>query len=115
MATVRTKNSKVKLVGLTPAMAWMLYTLERVARSVTLINEIVITSINDGNHMKDSRHYTDEAIDLRSKNFPSREDKRWFRAQLEAMLGPKFRVLLEDEGLDNEHIHCQVRKGQTYP
>jgi hypothetical protein len=115
MAIVKTKSDNVKLKGLTPAMAWMLYTIEQFCRTITLVDEIIITSINDSTHGSTSRHYRDEAIDIRSKNFPSREEKRWFREALQVALGSKFRVLLEVEGTPNEHFHCQVRKGMTYP
>ena len=82
---------------------------------------LVITSINDGRHSKNSRHYTDEAIDLRSKNFPSKNSKFTFRRFLEEELNslsgykePKFRVLLEYLGKPNEHFHIQVKKGETF-
>ena len=93
----------------------MLRTLEVVKVLFPEIIEIVITSINDSTHSENSRHYRNEAIDIRSKNFPSREVKRNFRAKYEEMLGPKFRVLLENEGTENEHFHTQVKKGHHYP
>ena len=89
----------------------LLQTVQVLAITTTDVTELVITSINDGQHMEGSRHYKNQAIDIRSKNFPNRDSKRQFRAKLEEMLGPGFRVLLENEGLDNEHFHAQVRKG----
>jgi hypothetical protein len=38
-----------------------------------------------------------------------------FIMTLQARLGPKFYVFLEAEGTDNEHGHCQVKKGCVYP
>jgi hypothetical protein len=76
--------------------------------------DLVITSANDSTHGDGSRHYRDEAIDLRSKTFPEGL-KEPFRADLQRRLGPKFRVLLENRGTLNEHFHCQVKKGQTFP
>ena len=76
--------------------------------------EVVITSINDSGHSKNSRHYKDEAVDLRSKNFaPSKKEP--FRVALGVYLNTlcsdcQFTVLLEDLGTDNEHFHIQVRK-----
>lgn len=75
---------------------------------------LVITSANDSGHMAGSRHYTDEAIDVRSKTFASTAAKLRFRRDFEAALGASFRVLLEGPGTDNEHFHAQVRKGHTY-
>jgi hypothetical protein len=76
--------------------------------------DIMVTSINDSNHMAGSRHYTDEAIDIRSNNFKP-ENKTKFVTEFEQYLNSlgtrKFTVLLEDLGIPNEHIHVQVRKG----
>ena len=80
---------------------------------------LTITSINDSQHMGNSRHYTNEAIDLRSKDFISNVAKSRFRENLENFLNEnnpdKFTVLLESLGKDNEHFHIQVKKGQKFP
>lgn len=76
--------------------------------------DLWVTSGNDSTHGTGSRHYSDEAIDVRSHNFRSRMAKRYFREWYERTLGPQFRVLLEGEGTDNEHFHAQVRKGHVY-
>jgi hypothetical protein len=88
--------------------------------SPDLPEDIWITSINDSRHSSNSRHYTDEAIDVRSKNFRSRQAKRDFRSQLEIQLNMRYgflvyRVLLEKLGKKNEHFHVQVRKGTKHP
>jgi hypothetical protein len=105
-------NCRVKQY--TPALLHLLVRTERFVESLLEMDEVVVTSINDSTHGAGSRHYTNEAIDLRTKNMPSREFVRWFRRALEELLGAQFRVLLEDEGTDNEHLHAQVRKGHTY-
>ena len=69
--------------------------------------EVVITAGSDGQHMIGSRHYTGQAIDIRSFNL---SDPEGFRGVFERALGPKFRVLLE-----SDHIHAQVKRGLTYP
>ena len=115
---ILTKDSSVRLVELTAALAYILYTLEKFHRkkTVTQPENLIITSINDSaKHMPSSRHYQNEAIDLRSRNFLTREDKRIFRQELELYLGSFFRVLLESEDTENEHFHIQVRKGLRYP
>lgn len=81
--------------------------------------ELVITAGNDSVHGTASRHYRDEAIDIRSKNFISRDAKRDFRAHLENILNLglgklQFRVLLESEDTANEHFHVQVKKGTAF-
>lgn len=75
---------------------------------------LVITSANDGQHMPTSRHYRDEALDIRSKTFASNAGKYRFRSDFERALGPQFRVILEGLGTENEHFHAQVRKGHEY-
>lgn len=98
----------------TPALLHILVRAERLADALTEVDEIVITSANDSTHGEGSRHYTNEALDFRTHNWPSRESVRWFRRELEEQLGPQFRVLLESEGTPNEHLHAQVKKGQAY-
>ena len=73
--------------------------------------DFVVTSIEDGVHSTNSKHYIGKAIDLRSKTFTSRQAKRDFRWEFERFLGPRYRVLLEQEGQANEHFHVQVKKG----
>lgn len=127
---IKTKSSNVRLVGLTAGLAWILYALEEFHRSSTLAmpEHLIITSINDGVHSPNSRHYTNEAIDIRSHNFSSREAKRAFRQSFEEFLNyhpiltsyipirnNKFRILFENVGKTNEHFHVQVLKGESYP
>jgi hypothetical protein len=104
----------------TPALIRMLGALESIAlegRGLVpgMPDELVITSANDGTHSALSRHYRDEALDVRTKSFPNRASKDQFRMALQCKLGPKFTVLLENEGGAQEHAHIQVRKGGTYP
>lgn len=83
-------------------------------------DEIVITSLNDSLHMKNSRHYSDEAADVRSHNFSTKESKANFRVRLLSLLNShpddpnKFTVILENEGAPEEHFHVQVRKGMSF-
>lgn len=81
---------------------------------------IWVTSLNDSLHSERSRHYTDEAMDIRSKNFPTRTSKLHFVARYSALLNShpedphKFTVIFENEGGPEEHFHVQVRKGHTF-
>lgn len=114
---IRTKSNLVVFTELTPALAYIFYKLEifHSTRMSPQPDELVITSINDSKHSENSRHYTNEAIDLRSHNFKSIEDKEFFRVRLESFLGPKFTVLLENVGDSTEHFHIQVKKGMRFP
>jgi hypothetical protein len=117
---IRFKSSGVRLNFSSEPIRRLLRTLgtldalhARASRSL-YDGDIVVTSGNDSTHGAGSRHYTDEAIDVRTHNFTSRQAKRDFRQRWEEALGPQFRVLLEGEGTPNEHFHAQVRKGHVY-
>jgi hypothetical protein len=116
MAIVSRKSAAVVLNMEAAAIRYMVDALKLVARdpAVTLPDALVITSGNDSTHGANSRHYRDEAIDVRSKSFPSRASKLAFVKRLEAALGDRFRVLFENDGTENEHFHVQVRKGQRF-
>jgi len=105
----------VRVVAFTPALLRILSELDAICREDgPWPTELVITSINDSTHMKGSRHYTNEAVDIRTHNFSKREYRQMFREHLQNKLGPQFTVLLEAEGGENEHIHAQVRRDHTY-
>lgn len=112
----------VRIKRLTPALMRILTVLFQedakpamLGRFARLPDDLVVTAIADGKHLPTSRHYTDEAIDLRTHNFPSRDARREFRQYLAAALGDQFTVMFEDAGTSNEHIHIQPKKGTTYP
>ncbi len=70
------------------------------------VEDLVITSGTDGQHMANSRHYKGEAVDIRTSNL---KDRAATIGRLKAALGPLFTVL--DEG---DHLHVQVKKGLSY-
>jgi hypothetical protein len=81
---------------------------------------LVATSINDSRHVEGSKHYTDDAIDWRTKGpaantMGSTARKQRFRRRLTALLGDRFTVILEGLGKPYEHLHVQVKKGAHYP
>ena len=63
--------------------------------------ECVITSCNDGKHMKGSKHYTFEAIDSRTF-FWTIEEQIQVKAELQNELGSDFDVVLE-----KTHFHIE--------
>lgn len=78
--------------------------------------DLVITSACDGVHSGDSDpHHRGEAYDVRSHDFtPDEKDK--LLALIMLLLGwDRFYGFLENPGTDDEHFHCQVRKGTEYP
>lgn len=68
---------------------------------------VTITSGNDSKHMTNSLHYTDNALDVRSKDFPSLESKLKFKDDVLTRLGKDYQGLLESIGKPNEHFHFE--------
>lgn len=102
---VRFKRFTPEIVRLFPIVeeVWSIYAKDTVA---------VITSGNDSTHSKESYHYTDYAIDLRSKNL-SEEQKELIFLKLESELdGKGYDVILEGRGTENEHFHIEYNKRQ---
>lgn len=75
--------------------------------AITLPWPVTITSGNDSKHMTGSKHYSGEAVDVRSKNFPTKKAKRDFIAAVLARLGTGYQMILESEGQANEHFHLE--------
>jgi hypothetical protein len=109
-------KSGVTFRGFPPAMVHMLTVLRLASETYPEVPDqtLVITSANDGTHAQGSRHYMNEALDVRSKSFRAVGDKQAFASRLQQALGEQFTVLLEDVGGTNEHFHCQVRKGHVF-
>lgn len=82
------------------------------AAAVNAANELglnwdcVVTSGNDSTHMRGSKHYSDSALDIRSKTL-TKEDKRAWIAVLKRRLGKDYQVILESEGGAQEHVHAE--------
>lgn len=104
---------------LTTSLLWILSRLDLISKISALCpSEVVITSVDDSTHSSNSKHYLDEAIDIRSHNFTV-DNKEPFREELERFLNIgspcPFIVLLESLGTPNEHFHAQVKKGYRCP
>lgn len=104
----------VRFGGFTPALCRILTAVVAVAGKRGEV--LTITSGSDGRHSLKplSRHYTFEAVDLRTKHLPDSASKRELQLQLQVELGPQFTVLLENEGRAQEHLHLQPRMGHQY-
>ncbi len=62
----------------------------------------IITSALDGKHSKNSKHYTGQAIDLRTRHMDAR---LWpvVAEELNKALGPQYDVVLESDHIHVEH------------
>lgn len=128
MITVAFKKG-VQVQKWTYSLDWIMHCLLMISESYKgsdwLPVELVVTSINDGNHSKNplSRHYTNEAIDIRVHNFATKDDVKKFIEVLDVYINQHsdaarknaFTILHEYEDLPDEHIHVQPRIGTTYP
>lgn len=68
--------------------------------------DMVITAGRNGRHRPGSKHYTDNALDFRTKHLTD-VDKRLLVAAVTRRLGTDYDVLLEDAGTSNEHGHAE--------
>jgi hypothetical protein len=109
-----TVKSSVRFKAFPPAMLRMLMGLYAVAASIDDVPELVITSANDSTHSPNSRHYRDEALDIRVHNFPTEAARRRLAATVRDVMGPQFTVLYEAAGTPQAHVHIQVKRAHTY-
>lgn len=117
-----TFKENVRFKVLSPSLTWMITCLHQLDqnRPVCSPEELTITSVNDSVHTENSKHYKNEAIDIRSHNFSALINKKTFLHLFENMLNThpalpnRFVILLEDEGKANEHFHVQVKKGMIF-
>lgn len=69
--------------------------------------DMVVTSGNDSTHSVGSKHYTDEALDFRTKPLTA-DQKKALVVEVKRRLGPDYDVILEDLGQANEHLHIEA-------
>ena len=115
MARVICKPS-VRFKGFTRGLVRILSAVLVLAERTRSMAEVVITSANDGKHSQRprSRHYSNEALDLRSRNFRTPAARDRFLARLRAELGSRFYVVYEGHGKPSAHIHVQPRLGTVW-
>jgi hypothetical protein len=96
------KDASVKPIGMLPQLVLAMMVIDGVLSSVGV--PLVITSMNDGGHMRRSRHYEGAAFDFR---LPSRttgkiKDDNAVWEELKSKLGWGFDVVLE-----GDHFHIE--------
>jgi hypothetical protein len=113
VSMVRIKPSVTSI--LTPAGIRILSALDYVAQ--TLSRDVTITSGSDGDHSGPSDpHKLGLAYDIRTKDDPDKQQLiTALLNRLAATDQGRFYAFIEDDGGPNEHIHCQLRRGTTYP
>jgi hypothetical protein len=63
--------------------------------------EAVVTSLMDGNHMETSKHYTGEAVDLRTRHLKPGDTEK-VAVKMSAILGADYDVVIE-----KTHVHVE--------
>lgn len=102
---IKIKSSGVNLAKLHPVLLAALVTASEIFRTVARV-DCIVTSGDDGVHRDGSLHYQGLALDLRSKHVSLRAEKTRIRQMLRDAF-PGLRVILEKEGLEQEHFHLE--------
>jgi hypothetical protein len=91
--------------------------LEAISTVTRKLNcDLTITSACDGTHSgPNDPHHRGEAYDLRTHDMPEPLKPVILNALQALLPAESFYAFLEDPGMENEHIHIQVKKGTTYP
>lgn len=61
-----------------------------------------VTSANDSKHMTTSKHYSNEAFDIRTRNLINSEDAKIWVFRMQENLGDDYDVVLE-----RDHLHLE--------
>ena len=77
------------------------------AANTLVLPDMLCTSGNDSMHKIGSKHYSDEALDFRTKHLSPPSVKRKLVAEIKRRLGADYDVILESEGQANEHLHIE--------
>lgn len=88
--------------GVTPRNLYIMAAIANVAQLMNI--EVVITAGTDGRHKKNSKHYTGDALDIRSKNV---FEKKRFLDLVSIRLGDGYQCFMESERTPNEHFHIE--------
>lgn len=101
------KNRGVRIENLAPQLRGAMPTIVDAFRASGAPRP-VITSGNDSDHKKGSRHYTDQAIDLRCNHLPD-EHCEQITGALKKGLGADFDVIFErfPKTPSRDHIHVE--------
>lgn len=100
----------VRWDGVSPEIIVAILAIEEIITGFSYDHICWITSIRDGAHKAESRHYIGEAFDCRSKNIMAGVSKGDVLVELKKAL-PGYFVQIEYEGQDNEHFHIQRNEG----
>ena len=84
---------------------WVCYIAAATVNAANVLGlkvDMLVTSGNDKVHMRGSRHFSDEALDFRTKHLQP-EDRKRLRDEVKRRLGRDFDAVLESDHLHVEH------------
>jgi hypothetical protein len=85
---------------------WIAAAVINAANTLDLDVDMLITAGTDGRHMKGSKHYTHEALDIRTHHL-SAVDRSNLLTAIRRRLGGDYDVVLESLGQPHEHAHIE--------
>jgi len=97
-------KSGVRILGIKPEILLAIMMAERAFRP----NEMVITSVTEGSHVRGSEHYTGNAFDCRIRDM-SETRAREIAERIGVDLGNDFDVILE-----TDHLHIEFDPKTPY-
>lgn len=92
----------VRLLGIRPELVMAVFIVERIYDEAGWT--LIVTSVVDGQHMRNSLHYVGAAFDFN----PPQRDVAHFRALIANALGSDYDVVIES---DHMHIEWQPEVG----
>lgn len=93
---LRFKNSVI-----CPKSAIIIAAAANARETLNLPGETYVTSMNDSTHMPGSKHYTDEAADVRTHDLLPADIAYW-ASMIQRRLGSDYQVITE-----TDHIHIE--------
>lgn len=94
-----------KIAGLRPEILLGLAVVQSVLYESGF--DTVITEGTGGTHMHGSLHYAGLALDIRSHDIPTLDEKRAILLECKLSLEAEFAIILENEGMPSEHFHVE--------
>ncbi len=94
----------VSIAGVSPELVLGIFIINSVFTRYA--KDCILTSVTDGRHREGSKHYSGEAVDIRTKHLTN-EEKTEITSEIARALGKDFDVILEGIGTDNNHLHIE--------
>lgn len=100
------KNSSVRVSALSQGIVNAFDEMHLVASAMGYPAPLV-TSGNDSSHSRNSKHFSNDAVDIRcnSANGMTKNKCISYVLSMKAALGSRYDVIYEDYGNSNSHIH----------